>query len=128
MKKLLLVALTAFLVLPGMSQSTTTPQPKKEKPTPEMRAKRVTEKMSTELVLTADQKTKVHVANLSYFRKMAEIRTKHTDSKSEGAKTERKVARQELDKNYKTILTAEQYNKLKEHVKAKKKRAKVEKK
>ncbi|MFI5203377.1 MAG: hypothetical protein ACHQF2_02685, partial [Flavobacteriales bacterium] len=109
MKKLLLIAAAAFMFQPVMAQQAVTPQQTDSKATVETRAERRTERMTRELQLTADQKTKVQAATEKFMKKSDEIRAKHSDTNSEAAKTEHKAARQDYKTAMKTILTAEQF-------------------
>jgi hypothetical protein len=78
--------------------------------TPEERAKNQTSRLDSLVTLTADQKVKIEAINLDLFKKMDDtFRNAQNDrdkmrSKMEEINTER-------DKQYKAILTDEQYKK-----------------
>jgi periplasmic protein CpxP/Spy len=106
MKKLLLIAATAFMFLPAMAQ--------KQTATAEQRAERKTARITRELQLTEDQKPKVQAETLKFVKAADAVRAKHTDQKSEAAKTEFKAARQDYRTAMKGILTAEQFTRWQE--------------
>jgi periplasmic protein CpxP/Spy len=108
MKKLLFIIAAAFMFQPVMAQQSD------NKATVETRAERRTERMTRELQLNADQKTKVQAETEKFMKKSEEIRAKYTDVKTEAAKTELKAARQNYKTAMKGILTAEQFTRWQE--------------
>lgn len=79
------------------------------KPDPEARAKKISEKMKTELSLSDEQYTKVYDINLKYSQKMKDIRTEEGDrqSKMNSIRDLNKSKNDEL----KSVLSEEQMNK-----------------
>jgi Spy/CpxP family protein refolding chaperone len=110
MKKLLLIAVAAFMMLPAISQQATSTNDN----SPEVRAERRTARMERELQLTADQKTKVYTETLKLMKKSDEIKAKYKDGSNEASQNEVKVARQDYKKAMQGILTAEQFARFKE--------------
>lgn len=108
MKKLILIAVAAFMFQPVMAQQND------GKATVETRAERRTERMTRELNLSADQKTKVQAETEKFMKETEAIRARHTDAKTEAAKAEMKTARQAYKTGMKTILTADQFAKWQE--------------
>jgi periplasmic protein CpxP/Spy len=106
MKKLIVIALAAFMFQPVSAQQTTA-----TKPTVETRAERKTERLTRELQLTADQQPKVKAEIVKSITKSDAIQTKYNNDKSEAMKTEMKAARQELKTAMKAILTDVQFKK-----------------
>ena len=88
-----------------------------EKLTPEQRADRLTEKMTKNLALTADQTEKISQVNRGIAGKNAGIRSNTTFTKEQ--KDEIISSNREAAKSmYQGILTTEQYNKFLEAEKA----------
>jgi hypothetical protein len=79
------------------------------KPDPEARAKRLSEKMKTELSLSESQYSKVYDINLKYAEKMKDLRG------AEGDKHEKMTSVRDLNKNkneeLKAVLSEEQMSK-----------------
>jgi Skp family chaperone for outer membrane proteins len=102
MKKLVLFMML-LLPLVAMAQPQTPA-------TPEERAKRQTERLKTELALTADQETKVNEVYLASSKKMDEAR-KSGQATRETFMTLRKEIQKEEDTKFKEIFSADQYTK-----------------
>lgn len=73
--------------------------------TAEEKAERRTERMATELQLTADQKAKVQEINLSYARHVQEIRSLQDEKARENRET---ILKGNRDRSYQGVLTPEQ--------------------
>lgn len=84
----------------------------KKKPTPEERAKKMSEKMKTELDLTDDQTKKIEAVNVETIKKK---RALEEEIKALRAKV--KAVKENQKTKYKEILTPEQFEKLQEMVK-----------
>lgn len=118
MKKLVLfIAVALFATSSLFAQD----RPKRERATPEERAKRQTEMLAKALELTEDQKAKVLEINLKYAQPTKE------GEKKENA--DREKLREEFKKQYeertaaiKAVLTADQIKKFDEHQKDAQKR------
>lgn len=115
MKKQIFVWVLAALTLTGTATTTVQAQHRKpatDKPgknkTPEERAQVMTERMSTHLSLSADQKAKVQALNLEKARKMSAIKEKRANDRKKTVE-EAKAYQQDWDKELKTILTTDQY-------------------
>ena len=78
-----------------------------QKLTPEQKAQKVTQFMTTELGLTADQQQKVGALNSSRATQMQQIKTKYNGD-MKAAQTELKPLREKYKADLKAILTAEQ--------------------
>ncbi|MCC7501867.1 MAG: hypothetical protein IT229_05015 [Flavobacteriales bacterium] len=110
-----LALFTGLLLSPALhAQDLDTDDPKK---TPEQRATDRTEKMSAELGLNADQKTKVQAANLAFTQALAA--TKEQGADKEAMRTKAKELKVQRDAELKGILTPEQFAKMEELRKAK---------
>lgn len=81
--------------------------------TPEQRSKMMTDKMSTDLSLTEDQRTKVYDVNLAHAKKADEIRS-NTSLSEDDKKAQLKSLREGEKAELKGILTKEQLARLKE--------------
>ncbi len=101
----------------------------KKQLTPEERANRQTEKITTSLGLSADQKTKVYAAALDKDRKLQEVRKKYpTEADRSKKKEEVRSIRKNFVNSMNGILTPEQQTKWKEQRKDKRKHMKGEQK
>lgn len=93
------------MLLAGMAGTTFAqtqkPQVERTKITAEQRAERQTERLAQTLSLTDDQKKSMYEANLAAAKKM--------ESQRDDNKESWKAVKQEKDEQYKSILTAEQY-------------------
>lgn len=119
--KRILFAFTMFvLVTTSMAQGNKGKGPK----TPEQKATNVSNKMSQELSLAEDQKSKIYAMSLERLKKKEQLKVKYANDK-EAAKKEYKEIQQSYATNLKTLLTPEQYKRW-EEIKAQKK-AKKEK-
>src|SRR5688572_15518552 len=105
MKKWIIgAALLAFTSLSVAAQ-----QEKRQQPNPEERAKKVTEKMATELELSEDQKAQILALNLDH--------AKQRQAEMEREKAEREAQRAEMkahQEKVNSILTEEQRTKWEE--------------
>ena len=84
----------------------------RQAPDPETRAKKMTEKMKTELSLTDDQYNKMYDINLKYAGKMQDLRKQEGDRQAK--MTEMKEINKSRKEEYKAVLSEEQMTKLKE--------------
>jgi Spy/CpxP family protein refolding chaperone len=87
-----------------------------ERPTPDQRATRMTEKMAEELSLTADQQKQILAINLEHAKKRDQDRVEH-QKESEARKAEMEAKKGEMKKQdelIKAILTEEQRTKWEE--------------
>ncbi len=94
----------------------------KQKKTPEERAERFSGRLSDELNLSAEQKSKVYDIMLSHCTKADEIRAAETDKESR--KSQIKSLRKSTDSQIQSILSEEQkmkFNELKQNIKEKRK-------
>jgi Spy/CpxP family protein refolding chaperone len=85
-------------------------QNQNQKPSPEERAKRVTQKLEKELGLTADQKQKVSDLTLTRIKEGEKLRELRKTDKN-AAKGKFKALTQQYHADMKGILTAEQHAK-----------------
>jgi Spy/CpxP family protein refolding chaperone len=112
MKKIILtLGLMASIGLSAMAQ-----QRGGERPSPEQRATKMTEKMAEELSLTADQKKQVLEINLAQAKKMDQERQDQMKA-NEARKAEMDARREEMkkqDEQIKAVLTEEQLGKWEE--------------
>jgi protein CpxP len=74
------------------------------------KAQKVTQDMTTQLSLTADQQTKIAALNLSKAQQDSTIRAKYQGN-MQSAQTELKTAKSQYNTNLKSILTADQATK-----------------
>ncbi len=87
-----------------------------ERPTPEQRAARMTEKMAEELSLTADQQKQILAINLEHAKKRDQDRMEHQKER-EARKADMDAQKAEMKKqneSIKVILTEEQRTKWEE--------------
>ena len=96
------------MVLVFMFHGTTFAQ---QQPTNEDRATKELEMMKKELTLTADQEAKVKTVLTNYAAKEKDLRTA-AKAEKEANKAKRKELKAQKDAELKTILSAEQYQKL----------------
>ncbi|WP_075348691.1 DUF4890 domain-containing protein [Algoriphagus marinus] len=112
MKKIILtLGLMAFIGLSAMAQ-----QRGGERPSPEQRATKMTEKMAEELSLSADQKKQILEINLERAKKMDQDRAERM-KETEARKAEMDARREEMkrqDEKIKSVLTEEQLGKWEE--------------
>jgi hypothetical protein len=112
MKKIILtLGLMAFIGLSAMAQ-----QRGGERPSPEQRATKMTEKMAEELSLSADQKKQILEINLERAKKMDQDRAERMNE-TEARKAEMDARREEMkrqDEKIKSVLTEEQLGKWEE--------------
>lgn len=81
--------------------------------TPEERAKEATDKMTSELNLTADQQQKALQTNLKYYKALEAMQAKKTeDSSKESAEDHRDYLNKERKDEFRTYLSEEQMTKL----------------
>jgi hypothetical protein len=78
--------------------------------TPEERAKSQTSRLDSLVSLTADQKVKIEAVNLDLSKKMDEV-FRSTQDDRDKMRSEMEKITAERDKEYKAILTDEQYKK-----------------
>jgi protein CpxP len=76
----------------------------------EERAQALTKRMEKELVLSADQTSKVGTINLEKSQKIDAIRGKYTNDRRQGFQEVRTI-RQEWDNELKAVLSADQFTK-----------------
>lgn len=90
--------------------------------TPEQRAKKSVEHLSTKITLTEDQKAKITALALERAKKVDAIKAKYkgAEKDKEAAKTEIHATRKEYRAQLKALLTPEQLATLKEKAKAEK--------
>lgn len=81
-----------------------------QKMTPEQKAEKLTQYMTTSLALTSDQQAKVSALNASKAKQVDAIRTKYKGN-MESAKPELKTAKDQYNTSLKAILTPEQQTK-----------------
>lgn len=85
---------------------------KHEKADPEKIAQRITDRMSSELNLSNEQKTKVYALNKNFAEQKQALRTKYSNPKtSDDFKKEQKQLNQNYKKELSTVLTPEQQKK-----------------
>lgn len=119
MKKIMLIAALAVMGLGTVSaQTINNSHPRKAKYTPEQRAQKATDKLDHELMLTADQKTKVYQLELNKFNKSKDLMSQNLDK--EARKTQFKEMDKASKKELYDVFTNDQKAKLKE-MKAEKK-------
>lgn len=87
-------------------------QDKDDNKTPQQRAQDKTQKLTSELSLTADQSTKVQNVFLQQEQQAAPIRSKYANATDKsGMRAEMKPIHEQTDNSLKQILTADQYTK-----------------
>ena len=118
MNKSLLPLFAAFALTIGTAAAqTTTPAPgdgrgRMEQRSPEDMAKRQSERMSTELGLSADQTTKVQQILVARGQEMQAMRGQAKDAGNRDQMREQMQAnRAKYDAQFKEVLTADQYTK-----------------
>jgi periplasmic protein CpxP/Spy len=116
MKRIFVIALTA-LSFTGIAATyaqdqapQTTQANAKQRKTPEEKAQALTQRMTSNLGLTADQTAKVQAINLDKTQKLAALKTKYAGDRKQGFQ-EGKAIRQEWDSELKAVLSADQYTK-----------------
>lgn len=88
---------------------------KHEKADPGKVAQKMTDRMSSELSLSNDQKTKIYALNKNFIEQKEALRTKYAPNKSDdNFKKEQKQLNQNYKKELGTVLTPEQQKKLDE--------------
>lgn len=85
----------------------------KEKGTPEDRAREATEKMASDLNMTADQKQKAMQTNLKYYKALEEMKHNKTeDSNQEAAQAHKDQLNGQRRDEFRTYLSDEQMTKM----------------
>jgi len=119
MKKVIVLAVCLFSLAASVNAQEG-PKPVKgdkaahEKMTAEQRAEKQVEGLSSEITLTPEQKPKVYDLMLAKVKKADEIRTKYKDQpQSEERAKELAANRKQMHQNLKSVLTPEQFEKLK---------------
>ena len=129
MKKVILLAACTFTlsvtICAQEAPANTERAPSKSKQqrlTPEQQAQKNVDKLNAELTLTPDQKLKIHDLAVNRANKANEIRVKYKGQteKEETAQKELDAIRKEYHEAVKSLLTAEQLEKVKAHNKEKK--------
>lgn len=118
-------AVTLMFILSCLFVTTQLSAQEKQRMSPEERAKSMTEKMKTDLVLTDAQYQPVYDINLKYAQKNQEI-MKGSSSREEKMKAI-KASNDEKDQELKGVLTDEQYTKYLKNKDEKKAKAKERK-
>ncbi|MCB2409914.1 DUF4890 domain-containing protein [Hymenobacter lucidus] len=120
MKNQLLSLLAAFVLTIGAAAAQTQPTTRpaggrehRQQGTPEERATRQSEKMTTELGLTADQSSRIKQILLTRDQEMQALRGqgKPAEGSREQMGAQMKANREKYDAQFKQVLTAEQYTK-----------------
>ncbi|MFD2201693.1 DUF4890 domain-containing protein [Shivajiella indica] len=109
MKKLLMIAIIFSLSLAAFGQR----EQQKEKPTPEQRAERMTDRMAEQLELTEVQKQEIYAINLQNAQKRQaemEARRIEMEARREAMKSQMESQRAQID----AVLTPEQKEKWEE--------------
>ncbi|TYZ07601.1 hypothetical protein FY528_14665 [Hymenobacter lutimineralis] len=123
MKKMLVLLTTlALTVAAASAQTTSTPTPAAQNSypggrgqghgrlTPELRAQRMTERLTRELALSTEQATRVQGILLAQSQENEAIRTKYaTSTDRRAALPELKAAKEKYDTQLKAVLTSEQH-------------------
>lgn len=118
MKKIILLAAGLFAFATATQAQETTERTasaatvKHERLTPEQKAQRNVDEIDRVASLTAEQKVKVKELALTRITKMQELRTKYKDQ-SELVQKEQREIKQSFKEGLKSVLTAEQQEKLK---------------
>jgi Spy/CpxP family protein refolding chaperone len=118
MKKIILLAAGLFVFATAtQAQETTersasTANVKHERMTPEQKAQKNVDEIDRTVALTAEQKVKVKELALARITKMQELRGKHADQ-AELVQKEQREIRHNFKEGLKSVLTAEQQEKLK---------------
>lgn len=107
MKTLRILILGALVSITSVSFAQD--QQAKSELTPEMKAERMTKKMTVDLSLTKDQIQKVEAINLEFAKKHESMKAENEQDKDAN-----KAFRTEMDAKYQTVLTPEQMTKMKE--------------
>ena len=105
MKKIFFCGLLMVFTIGSFAQSNQTVAKGR---TPEQRAEHLTGWMDKKLTLTTDQKSKIYDVNLKYAKMNQEARTSDTDNRK-AMHQELKANEKEREAEFKTILTAEQF-------------------
>lgn len=124
MKKVILLAVCLFTATVTINAQEAPAKPKTEKPprqraeqkmTPEQRAQKNIDNLNKVVVLTEDQKPKIHTLALDHATKADAIRVKYKGQpeNKEIAQKELDVVRKEYRKSVKALLTPEQLEKVK---------------
>lgn len=120
MKKTLILLAALALTTAGTSFAQTTPaatsmvKARKQAPkSPTQKADRHAGKMAKELGLNADQEAKVEQLLLARQQESAALKTKHGTNKKAG-RPEMKAAHDRYEAQMKTILTSEQFTKMRQ--------------
>ncbi|MBC7696425.1 MAG: hypothetical protein H7141_13375 [Burkholderiales bacterium] len=119
MKKVILlagcfIALATSVSAQEIAKPTKADHSAREKKTPEQRAQKQMETLSTEVNLTPEQKPKVYDLFLTKVKKADEINEKYKTQPKDEAKNKELVAnRKQTHQNLKVVLTPEQFGILK---------------
>lgn len=79
-------------------------------PDPAARAKKISERMKTELSLSEDQYKKVYDINLAYTKQMADLRNKTSEDRKEKMNSFRELGKNR-NEELKAVLSADQMSK-----------------
>ena len=117
MKKIILLAAGLFVFATATqaqetTERTATANVKQERLTPEQKAQRNVDEIDRVVALTAEQKVKVKELALARITKMQELRSQHKDQ-AELVQKEQREIKQNFKDGLKSVLTAEQQEKLK---------------
>lgn len=119
MKKIILLAAGLFVFATATQAQETTEKTastatnvKQEKLTPEQRAQKHVDEIDKVTALTAEQKVKVKELALAKITRMQDIRVKYKDQ-AELAQKEQREVKKNFQEGLKSVLTAEQQEKLK---------------
>ncbi|MDR1525505.1 MAG: DUF4890 domain-containing protein [Tannerella sp.] len=107
MKKIFVIAVC---IVATLITATAQQQRGRNSGTPEERAKNQTTRLDSLVNLTADQKTKIEAINLDLSKKMSEI-FQSTQGDRDKMRSKMDELATERDKQYKAILTDDQYKK-----------------
>jgi protein CpxP len=112
MKKILLILLALLTLVSVNAQNnvkskSNKSESEKKQVTPEARAEKITNRLTTELTLTEDQKPKVKQITLERIKATNEARAKAGDDKN-AFKTEKKVIFQKWETNLLSVLNQDQ--------------------
>ena len=120
MKKIAVLVVMAFFAISSFAQEAPA-RNKKERPSPEVRAEKMTARMKEKLALSDEQATKIKAINLEAAKKKDEMK-KQADADRAAKKAKMKTVEQERDAKIQEVLTEEQkakYAEMKEKMKDK---------
>lgn len=107
MKTLKILVLGALVSITSVSFAQD--QQAKSELTPEMKAEKMTKRMTVDLSLTKDQIQKVEAINLEFAKRHESMKVENEQDKEAN-----KAFRAEMDAKYQTVLTPDQMTKMKE--------------